>query len=123
MTPIQTTYEQMMSKFDEKFKCIQKDCDGNGCIPVQVSEDDWEADQCQFHAEYIFPIKSHITQSLISLLTSEIERMEGSRKYISSWHQAYEGKDTFDCVKGYNQAVDDSISNLRSTIDYLQTRV
>lgn len=51
-------------EFNEKFKCIQSDCDGNGCIPNQVAEDEWEAQQCQFHAEYLLPIKEFIAERI-----------------------------------------------------------
>lgn len=53
--------------FDEKFKCIQSDCDGTGHI--QISED--ESHQCQFHGEYIFPLKSFI-RSLLSAQKEEL---------------------------------------------------
>jgi len=56
--------EETLKEFDDKFKCIQKDCDGTGNIPYQVGDDDWEADQCQFHAEYIFPIKKFLKSKL-----------------------------------------------------------
>lgn len=49
-------------RFDEQFKCIQGDCDGTGCIPNQVAEDEWEAQQCQFHAEYLIPFKQFLHQ-------------------------------------------------------------
>jgi len=53
-------------EFDEKFKCINSDCDQNGSIPHQVSDDEWEAQQCQFCFEYRFPIKSFITSTRLS---------------------------------------------------------
>ena len=80
--------------FDEKFKCIQGDCDGTGCIPVartvgrQISETEfvedveWEAEQCQFHTEYILPIKSFI-DSIIDLTIKE--RDEILLKDIELW--------------------------------------
>lgn len=89
----------------EKFKCIQGDCDGNGIVPVlvsgsrQISEtefeqtQEWEAEQCQFHAEYLFPIKSFHSQSLTdfaTLLRSEIEgrinEMNELFPFIDSYH-------------------------------------
>lgn len=30
----------ILKEFDEKFKCIQGDCDGHGNIPVQISDDE-----------------------------------------------------------------------------------
>lgn len=67
--------EQWEKEFDEKFKCIQSDCDGNGCIPHQVADGEWEAQQCQFHAEYLFPIK----QFFRSVLAVERERAADAR--------------------------------------------
>ena len=56
--------KQWEKRFDKKFPCIQPDCDGNGNIPVQVGDDEWEADQCQFHAEYLFLMKAFISQEI-----------------------------------------------------------
>ena len=50
--------EEWTKSFDEKFPCIQSDCDGKGSIPHQVAEDEWEAQQCEFHAKYLFPFKA-----------------------------------------------------------------
>lgn len=60
-SPVEEGWEK---EFDERFKCIQKDCDGNGSIPYPVDDGVWEADQCQFHAEYIFPLKSFIRSTI-----------------------------------------------------------
>lgn len=51
-------------RFDEKFKCIQSDCDGARNIPVGDNENGWHAEQCQFHAEYLFPLKEFIASEL-----------------------------------------------------------
>lgn len=56
--------ETLQGRFNEQFKCIQADCDGNGAIPHQVAEGEWEAQQCQFHAEYLFPIKAFFRAEL-----------------------------------------------------------
>lgn len=47
---------RIREEFAQKFKCIQSDCDGAGNIPYQINDGVWEANQCQFHAEYLFPI-------------------------------------------------------------------
>lgn len=44
------------------FPCINSQCDGYGNIPHQVSEEEWEAEQCQFCFEYRFPFKELIKQ-------------------------------------------------------------
>lgn len=55
------TLQDQLAEFDKKFKCIQGDCDGTGHIPEQISEDEWTSHQCQFHAEYLFPIRNVLT--------------------------------------------------------------
>ena len=60
-------------EFDKKFKCIQGDCDGAWSIPYMVDDYEgghWEAQQCQFHAEYLFPLKDFIR----SVASSEYKR-------------------------------------------------
>src|SRR5574343_1973858 len=78
---------QAREMFDERFKCIQSDCDSTGCIPVakevprHISDNpdeyaiyvEWEAEQCKFHAEYIFPIKDFIDQ-IIDLAIAERDK-------------------------------------------------
>jgi len=61
---IPTFIESKLAAFDAKFKCIQTDCDGHGNIPYQNGEGEWETNQCQFHAEYLFPIKEYISSSI-----------------------------------------------------------
>ncbi len=72
-------------KFDEKFKCIQNDCDGNGYIPRMVDTSDgeaWEADQCQFHAEYLFPIREMFKSSLTRAKIDAVEEVEKKMKSL-----------------------------------------
>lgn len=49
-------------EFDENFKCIQGDCAGGGHTFPTESEP--EGGQCQFCAEYIYPLKAFITSLL-----------------------------------------------------------
>ena len=89
MTNLKTLLESRNRTFDEKFKCIQSDCDGQGNIPHQVAEDDWEAEQCQFHAEYLFPIKSYQTETIklvIEALKEEVEKLPEEPMIFSSVH-------------------------------------
>jgi len=37
-----------MEEFKSIFKCINSNCDNNGTIANQVSEDEWEPQQCQY---------------------------------------------------------------------------
>lgn len=61
MTNVEKT---VLAEFDGKFKCIQNDCDGGGAIPYQVVDGEWSAEQCQFHAEYLFPLKTFLKDAL-----------------------------------------------------------
>jgi len=85
-------------KFDAKFKCIQSDCDGNGCIPHQVAEDEWEAQQCQFHSEYIFPIKDFIKSLLTSHESQVREEIIEKIKSISFTEDVAGGNNKYSTV-------------------------
>ncbi len=76
-------YQEMEGFFDEKFPCIQSDCDGGGNIPVGDNENGWHAEQCEFHAKYLFPLKSHNRNSLIAILKA----LEGQ---VKNWRYSYE---------------------------------
>lgn len=52
--------EELKSSFEERFKCIDRNCDGAGNIPHQIAEGEWEAQQCQFCFEHRFPLLSFI---------------------------------------------------------------
>lgn len=83
---IQEIIEKQREEFKDKFKCIQSNCDWTWCIPVahtvarQISDTEcvedieWEAEQCQFHAEYLIPFFNWHISSIKELLQSEIER-------------------------------------------------
>ena len=72
-----TNTEKILAEFDEKFKCIQGDCDGNGIIPHQVGEGEWEAQQCQFHAEYLTPQRKFLATSIAQAVAQERKRIGG----------------------------------------------
>lgn len=63
-----------------KFKCIQDECDGQGNIPRQGDDGEWEAYQCEFHAKYLFPLEilfaSHERAIEIALLEDLVEEAE-----------------------------------------------
>jgi len=65
---MQKDYTKIDEEFDKKFKCIQGDCDGHGNIPVLVSGSrqisETECEQCQFHAEYLFPFKNFLHNAI-----------------------------------------------------------
>lgn len=66
--------------FDRRFTCIQRSCDGNGNIPHQVSHDEWEAEQCQFHGEYLFPLKQFIADAEARAEKRVFKKIEGMKK-------------------------------------------
>ena len=99
--------------FDKKFPCIQPDCDGKGNIPVQVGDDEWEADQCQFHAEYLFPLKDFISQE-VKKERERIEKVVLDRK--AGFKKTYRVADrhVFECVtEAVNHFLDDIIKEIR----------
>lgn len=116
------TFNEIEKEFDEKFKCIQSDCDGHGNIPKlvcgmrQISDteceqtQEWEAEQCQFHAEYIFPIKSFLKQSFIKCLQVQIEILKDTT--IES--------NNIDFVNGFVRANNENILDLQAQIKLLE---
>ena len=61
-TPVQiltqdrtTQYEDIKGIVGEVPDCVATNCDGEGNIPHQISEDEWEAEQCQYCYEIRFP--------------------------------------------------------------------
>ncbi len=68
------TLNEIEKEFEEKFKCIQSDCDGNGFCPYPVDDSNWEASECEFHAKYLFPLKAFI-RSKLSLVLQDVEDM------------------------------------------------
>ncbi len=123
---------EMRETFLKQFKCIQSDCDGNGNIPVlvsgirQVSEteceqtQDWEAEQCQFCAEYRFPVADYWLKVLSSekekWIRGEMERL-GFVKEFEIKGDAFEKQQIN--VAGYNRAIDDQFSHLQQQLDLL----
>ena len=65
--------QTIIDKFDKEFPCKEFNCDSNGTIANQVSEDEWEPQQCQFCYEVRFPFKQFLKDSLTSML-DEIKR-------------------------------------------------
>ena len=106
--PYNKTLEEGLKEFDEKFKCIQGDCAGGGHTFPTESEP--EGGQCQFCAEYIFPIKSFLISFAEKIREGVVEEIEGMRKELPS-------KDDDSLypveVNGYNQALDDLLAQLK----------
>ena len=75
------THEELIAEkvaeITKEFVCIDGSCDNNGCIPYQVSEDEWEARQCEFCYKIRFPIIEQFTQTLQDTIDTVLE---GERK-------------------------------------------
>lgn len=69
----ETLIEEALKEFDERFVCIQGDCDGAGNIPYQVGDNEWEAEQCQFHAEYLFPMRELLEKHLSTIASKSAD--------------------------------------------------
>jgi len=69
-----TNTEKILEEFDEKFPCIQGQCDNNGTLRGS----DGDPEQCQYCYEHRLPIKSFIE----SLLKSKQEEIEGEMEQI-----------------------------------------
>lgn len=100
-------------EFDKKFPCTQEGCDGNGSYPVQTSSG-VECGQCQFHTEYLFPMKDHITQSRIKELVVLVEVVKDKRIDEGD----YQGKQAYDVPM--NQTLNDIIQTFKDTIKHLK---
>ena len=58
------------------FKCIDSSCDQNGCVPHQISDNEWEAQQCQYCWEIRFPA----ADKLNTFIDSVLDRAEEDKK-------------------------------------------
>ena len=77
------TIEKILEAFDDRFKCINAKklgCDSKGNIPVQVGEDEWEAEQCQYCFEVLFKQKDFLKTTLHSYAKQEREEERGRIK-------------------------------------------
>lgn len=64
--------DKLRESLSKDVLCINSSCDLNGTIANQISEDEWEPQQCQFCFEYRFPL----VEKMIALLLSERTRLE-----------------------------------------------
>lgn len=55
--------QDIIEKFDEEYPCIEFNCDGNGTIDYQVSEDEFEPQQCRYCCEIRLPFKKLLRTS------------------------------------------------------------
>ena len=105
------TIKKLDEEFEEKFKCIQGDCAGGG--HTYPTEDEPEGGQCQFCAEYIFPIKAYIHHRdavIIEAVREKIENMKEEHPFC------YDGcpEDGSTCsVIAKNELINDILSTLK----------
>ena len=104
---------ESQKEFDERFKCIQTDCAGGG--HTYPSESEPEGGQCQFCAEYLFPIKSFLHSRQIKLLTALCEDLE--IKITQTIEE--QGADVDNMIDAYQRkisALSDTISEIKKII-------
>lgn len=71
------TKEKILEAFEEKFRCINYNCNNKGSLSVPDQDGDEAEEQCQFCFEYLMPMKEYISTSIDSLLQgilSEIDK-------------------------------------------------
>jgi hypothetical protein len=66
--------EQILKEFNEKFTCIDLNCNNNGTIANQISEDEVEAQQCQYCFEVRFPFRNFLSQAIDKTIEKTIEK-------------------------------------------------
>lgn len=69
-------------RFSEVIKCINSSCDGKGSIPVQVGEEEWEAEQCQYCFEIRFPAIEAFKKEFTNLYTTLQKEREAERELL-----------------------------------------
>jgi hypothetical protein len=76
----------MEEEFNKKFKCIQGDCAGGG--HTYPTEEEPEGGQCQFCAEYLFPIKDFLLSQIRTAVDNErkelLDNLDNIRKFSVS---------------------------------------
>lgn len=79
-----STQIELRTKILEAFPCIDVSCDQQGTIPHQVSDNEWEPEQCQFCWERRFPaadqILSVIESSNREARLSEVQRFPATSR-------------------------------------------
>ena len=67
--------KSIIQEFNKRFKCIEKGCEGDGVLPEQDGEGDWQPAQCEFCYEVRFPLKDWLEQTLNKYKQDLIEDM------------------------------------------------
>jgi hypothetical protein len=83
--------DKILKEFDEKFPCIQSNCDNNGTLTVGSFEEGAEAEQCQYCFENRLPYKEFLSQKLKEY--ARAEKIEMLKRFRDKWQSGY-GKST-----------------------------
>jgi hypothetical protein len=83
MKTLQDITQEKSETYLNTFKCIDSNCDGNGSIPVQNYEGEWEADPCEYCYVVRFP-----TKELIIAAIKEVDANAYQRGYSEGYEKA-----------------------------------
>lgn len=108
--------EQIMEEFDKSLKCINKDCDQNGCIPTMVEGSDgepaWEAQQCQYCFEIRFPAQELFKSSLKQAYNAGLEDAKGVAPHEKGYLEHMENKQSYYFGNGFKECRTEFINNI-----------
>lgn len=111
---LQSLIEARRAEAEKLLICPNTGCDHHGTIAVQVGEDEWDPQQCQYCYEVIIPLRAHTTQTIIAILEAQCALLEGRKK------QPLHSSCTIE-YRGYNSALSEIISSNRDLLDKLQS--
>lgn len=75
MTKLQQLLKEQEDWLNKEFHCITSECDNNGTIPVRVSDDDWEPQQCEYCYKVRFPLQKFIKEHNAKIIKAVCEEM------------------------------------------------
>lgn len=66
---------EQKEEWENKYTCPNTGCDNNGTVAVQIGENEWEAQQCQYCFEIWFPLRDAIRSQIALARQQERENM------------------------------------------------
>ena len=69
--------QKRLEEFDEKFPCIETECNNNGSMTGYDREGDAEQQQCQYCFEHRLPQKDFLAETIEQAVSEEKERVKG----------------------------------------------
>lgn len=81
---------EQKEEWENKYTCPNTGCDNNGTIAVQVGEEEFEAQQCQYCYEIWFPLRDAIRTQIA--LAEERGRKEMKEKVRKAMNMVYESR-------------------------------